>query len=149
VVNLRKRANALCKKEADSATRDDHVKDLMHTLGGPVADCVFFNAPFEAPRGRLATKAEIKAQKARGLPTPAYGFAWATDGNRGAGTDFRLMRLSAMHIDNANWKEVREFYRAKVEKLVRLHRATIERVAKALMRRKTLSGAELAKLIEE
>jgi ATP-dependent Zn protease len=44
---------------------------------------------------------------------------------------------------------VRELYRAKVEKIVRQHRTTIERVAKALMQRKTLSGAELAKLIEQ
>ena len=57
---LRKRANAMWKKDHASKSRDDHVKDLMHTLGGPVADTVFFNVPFEAPRSRLLTKAELK-----------------------------------------------------------------------------------------
>ena len=58
---LRKRANAMWKKDHASKSRDDHVKDrCCHTLGGPVADTVFFNVPFEAPRSRLLTKAELK-----------------------------------------------------------------------------------------
>jgi hypothetical protein len=112
----------------------------MHTLGGPVADAVFFDLPFEAPRWRRLTKAELK---------DSYGCTEKLIGNEGAGSDFRLIRSALKHIDNANWKETREFYRAKVEQLVRDHKATIERVAKALLRRKTLNGAELTKLIRE
>jgi hypothetical protein len=51
------------------------------------------------------------------------------------------------HIDDANWKEARKLYRRKAERLVWRHRATIERVAQALLRHKTLSGAEVAKLM--
>jgi ATP-dependent Zn protease len=141
---LRKRAHAMWKKSRARATREDHIKDLMHTLGGPVADAVFFNEPFEAPRNRLLTKAELKARGMEHL----YGCARKIVGNYEAGTDFRLIRNALKHINNANWKEAREFYRRKAERLVRRHRATIERVAKALLRHKTLTGAELAKLIK-
>ena len=121
----------------------------MHTLGGPVADLVFFNEPFEAPRERMIPKEELRA---RGF---SLEFIEATRwrpkeiiGNHGAVTDFRLMRSALKHIDDANWKEAREFYRRKAEKLVRRHKATIERVARALLRRKTLTGADVAKLIK-
>jgi hypothetical protein len=143
---LRKQANALWNAEAESMTRKDHVEDLMHTLGGPVADCVFFNAPFEAGRWHRLSLWEIRSQ---GMDEDRHGFAIGWTGNAGANGDFRRIREALQHIDNANWREAREFYRAKAEKLVRQHRTTIERVAKALMRRKTLSGAELAKLIEQ
>jgi hypothetical protein len=142
--DLRRRAVALWKKANAAKTRADHIKDLMHTLGGPVADAVFFNMQFEAPRHRPFTKAELKVL---GIPKAAYGYAGEHIGNIGAGSDFRNIRRLLKHIDNTNWKEAREFYRRKVERLVRQHRATIERVAKALLRRKTLNGAELAKLI--
>ena len=141
---LRKRASAMWKKAHASKSRDDHIKDLMHTLGGPVADTVFFNVPFEAPRSRLLTKAELKARDCRG----SHGYTARTIGNDGAGSDFRSIRGALKYIDDANWKEAREFYRRKAEKLVRQHRATIERVAKALLRHKTLNGADLAKLIQ-
>jgi hypothetical protein len=49
---LTKRHNAISKRAWASLSKDDHIKDLMHTLGGPVADQVFFNVPFEAPRWR-------------------------------------------------------------------------------------------------
>lgn len=137
---LRRRASAMWKK-ANAST--DHVKDLMHSLGGPVADVVFFNEPFHGPRERLVPKAELKLW---GLSEAAYGAA-RTVGNIGASSDFRSIRRALKHIDNANWKEARELYRRRAEKLVRQHRATIERVAKALLKRKTLTGADLAKLI--
>jgi hypothetical protein len=143
---LRKRASAMWKKSVKGKIKEDHIKDLMHTLGGPVADAVFFNVPFEAPHARLLTKAELKAQ---GLSEAHYGYTGETIGNIGAGGDFRHIRQALKHIDNANWKEAREFYRRKVERLVRQHRTTIERVAKALLRHKTLNGAELAKLIKQ
>jgi hypothetical protein len=132
--DLRKRARALWKKANAAETHTDHVKDLMHSLGGPVADSVFFNVPFEAPR--------IRPFKIAGCH-----FGFRTIGNHGAGGDFRSIRRTLKHIDDANWQEAREFYRRMTEQLVRQHRITIERVAKALLRRKTLSGAELAKLI--
>jgi hypothetical protein len=145
--DLRARANAIWKEVSDSETRKDRVKDLMHTLGGPVADCVFFDAPFEAPRpreGRI-TKAEARATGfPEGMPVGRI------IGNHGAGSDFRSIRGLLRHIDDSpNWKETREHYRRKAEKLVRKHKADIERVAKALLKRKTLTGAEVAKLIKE
>lgn len=144
VEDLRKRANAVWEKHTASKTHSDHVKDLMHSLGGPVADEVFFNTPFQEPRLRLMTKQE---KRARRLPTwVAFN---TTIGNQGASGDFRYIRRALKHIDDANWKEARELYRRITEQLVRQHRATIERVAKALLRRGTLSGAELVKLIEE
>jgi hypothetical protein len=142
---LRKRARAMWKKSAAETSKDEWAKELMHTLGGPVADAVFFNIPFEAPRGRLLSKAKIKA---RGLPEGLYGYAGESVGNSAAGGDFRSIRRVLKHIDDANWKETREVYRRKVERLVRKHRETIERVAQALVRRKTLTGAEVAKLVE-
>jgi hypothetical protein len=142
---LRKRARTIWKKATAKETRADHVKDLMHTLGGPVADSVFFNVPFEAPRWRWSTKEEVEAAKAQ---SAGFGCAITWSGNAGAGSDFRSIRERLKHIDNANWKEAREFYRHKVEQLVRQHRTTIQRVAKALLRRGTLNGAELAKLIK-
>jgi hypothetical protein len=140
---LRKQAEALWKEA--NASRD-HVKDLMHTLGGPVADAVFFNVPFAAPRLRLATKEEVRA---RGLPAIAHGSAKTPVGNYTAGGDFQMMRRTLKRIDDSpSRKETLEHYRSRCEQLVRQHRTTIARVAKALVKRKTLSGAELAKLIE-
>jgi hypothetical protein len=141
--DLRKQARAMWN---EAHTRRDHVKDLMHSLGGPVADAVFFNTPFQAPRGRYMTKAELKAQ---GYSEAAYGSVGVMVGNVGASGDFRNIRNTLRHIDNANWKEAREFYRRKCERLVRKHRTTIERVAKALVRKKTLTGAEVAQIIQE
>jgi ATP-dependent Zn protease len=138
--NLRKRALAISKRVKARRGKDFYIKDLMHTLGGPVAECVFFGLPFAPVRLRRATRAEIKELGCNSVYT--YG-------NAGANGDFRIMRNALKHIDNANWKATREFYRAKVEALVRQHRTTIERVAKALLKRKTLSGAEVAKLINE
>jgi hypothetical protein len=136
--DLRRRALAQWKKANAAESHADRVKDLMHTLGGPVADSVFFNVPFEAPRLRLYTKAELKTLKHWG--------SGEIVGNHTAGADFRSIRRILKHIDDANWQEAREFYRRITEQLVRQHRATIERVAKALLRRKILNGAELAKL---
>jgi hypothetical protein len=144
VTILRRRASALWKEETDSRTRKDRVQDLMHTLGGPVADCVFFDAPFEPGRWHRLPAEEISA---RGMDVGCYGYG--VTGNTGARSDFRSIGWQLKKIDKSNWKELREYYRAKVEKLVRQNRDAIERVAKALLRRKTLSGAEVAKIINE
>jgi hypothetical protein len=138
---LRRRANAIWKR---ANKRRDHVKDLMHILGGPVADCVFFNEPFEAPRSRLFTNGKLKAY---GIGKAYRYGSGDVVGNVGAGGDFRLMRQTLKYIDNDNWQEAREHYRNKVERLVRRHKRTIERVAKALLRQKTLTGAKLVKII--
>jgi hypothetical protein len=141
--DLRAQANALWKEADDSLTRKDRVKGLMHTFGGPVADCVFFNAPLEAPRYRCRTPEEMEARN--GIGPLVYLYA----GNSGAGSDFRSIRRQLKHIDDSpSWKETREHYRRKAEKLVRKHRAMIERVAKTLLKRKTLTGAQLVKIIE-
>jgi hypothetical protein len=142
--DLQDRACAMWKEIDDSLTRKDRIKDLMHTFGGPVADYVFFNAPLEAPRYRCRTPEEMEARN--GIGPLVYLCA----GNGGAGGDFRSIRRQLKLIDDSpSWKETRERYRRKAEQLVRKHKTDIERVAKALLKRKTLTGAEAAKLIKQ
>jgi hypothetical protein len=138
---LRDRADA-----TNDASSRDWIKDLMHTLGGPVADTVFFHAPFEAPGSRPLTRAELRA---RGLPETSYGQHGKYFGNHTAKSDFRAIKTGLRRMGYVDLKEAQEFYRHKVEKLVLQHKGTIERVANALLQHKKLSGAELAKLIDQ
>jgi hypothetical protein len=131
----------------DSAlkNRDLVTRNLLHALGGPVADSLFFGEPFEEPRERPLTKAQLRAM---GLPETEYGQRCRRVGMTGARKDFQAIRRALACLGYVDVKEAREFYRHKVEKLVRQHAAAIKRVADALMQHKKLSGAEVKRLIQ-
>lgn len=126
--------------------RDLVTRDLLHSLGGPVTESLFFGEPFEEPRERPLTKAQLRAM---GLPETEYGQRCRPVGMAGARDDFRQIRGALARLGYVDVKEAREFYRHKVEKLVLQHAAAIKRVADALMQRKTLSGAEVKRLIQK
>jgi hypothetical protein len=125
--------------------RDLVTRDLLHTLGGPVAESLFFGTPFEEPRERPLTKAQLRAM---GVPETEYGQRCRRVGMTGSRNDFRQIRGALVRLGYVDVKEAREFYRHKVEKLVRQHAAAIKRVAAALMQHRTLSGAEVKRLIQ-